>query len=139
MCNLDNQIITGYDDKGFFAAQPWAPHVNFPPAALSFGSWEEFGDRFHVNFYVLRKLEPSERRTAVLDSLDYAVDLHRNSAAHSLKDYGVGPEAYATDERQQRWLAEGGDLSDLLSWSNHPNRAGHELVARELLRWFPIA
>lgn len=30
-----------------------------------------------------------------------------------------------------------GDLSDLLSWSNHPNRQGHELVARELMRWFP--
>jgi lysophospholipase L1-like esterase len=30
-----------------------------------------------------------------------------------------------------------GDLDDLLSWSNHPNRKGHELVARELLRWFP--
>ena len=29
------------------------------------------------------------------------------------------------------------DLSDILSWSNHPNRFGHELVARELLRWFP--
>jgi lysophospholipase L1-like esterase len=29
------------------------------------------------------------------------------------------------------------DLSDILSWSNHPNRSGHELVARELLRWFP--
>ena len=32
-----------------------------------------------------------------------------------------------------------GDLSDLLSWSNHPNRQGHELVARELLKWFPAA
>ena len=29
-----------------------------------------------------------------------------------------------------------GDLSDLLSWANHPNRNGHQLVARELLRWF---
>jgi acyl-CoA thioesterase I len=29
------------------------------------------------------------------------------------------------------------DLSDILSWSNHPNRTGHELVAGELLRWFP--
>lgn len=29
-----------------------------------------------------------------------------------------------------------GDLSDLLSWSNHPNRSGHDIVARELLRWF---
>ena len=32
-----------------------------------------------------------------------------------------------------------GDLSDILSWSNHPNRIGHELVTRELLRWFPVA
>lgn len=32
-----------------------------------------------------------------------------------------------------------GDMLDLMSWSNHPNRAGHELVARELLRWFPVA
>jgi acyl-CoA thioesterase-1 len=32
-----------------------------------------------------------------------------------------------------------GEPSDLMSWSNHPNRAGHELVARELLRWFPPA
>jgi len=31
-----------------------------------------------------------------------------------------------------------GDLSDLLSWVNHPNREGHEIVARELLRWFPM-
>jgi len=31
-----------------------------------------------------------------------------------------------------------GDLSDLMAWSNHPNRKGHELVAAELLRWFPI-
>ncbi|MEI8311482.1 MAG: SGNH/GDSL hydrolase family protein [Verrucomicrobiota bacterium] len=31
------------------------------------------------------------------------------------------------------------DLSDLLSLGNHPNRLGHELVARELLRWFPAS
>jgi acyl-CoA thioesterase I len=34
------------------------------------------------------------------------------------------------------YLAQG-DLSDLLSWSNHPNHEGHQLVTRELLRWFP--
>ena len=37
-----------------------------------------------------------------------------------------------------RYIESGGDLSDLLSWVNHPNRTGHELVASELLRWFPI-
>ena len=30
----------------------------------------------------------------------------------------------------------GGDLTDLLSWSNHPNRIHLELVARLLLRCF---
>lgn len=29
-------------------------------------------------------------------------------------------------------------LSELMSWYNHPNRRGHALVARELLRWFPV-
>ena len=35
--------------------------------------------------------------------------------------------------------AEAEDLGDLLSWSNHPNRNGHALVAQQLLRWFPIS
>ncbi len=52
-------------------------------------------------------------------------------------EYGVGlADSFAAC---QRYLADGGDLSDLLSWSNHPNAAGHALVARELLRWFPMA
>ena len=38
-----------------------------------------------------------------------------------------------------RYQQAGGELSDLLSWSNHPNRAGHALVAAELLRFFPVA
>jgi acyl-CoA thioesterase I len=35
------------------------------------------------------------------------------------------------------YLAAGGHVLDLLSHINHPNRLGHQLVARELLRWFP--
>lgn len=31
------------------------------------------------------------------------------------------------------------DISDLMSWSNHPNRLGHDIVNREILRWFPPA
>jgi hypothetical protein len=37
----------------------------------------------------------------------------------------------------EEYVEAGGDLTDLLSWSNHPNRAGHELVAKALLRYFP--
>ena len=35
------------------------------------------------------------------------------------------------------YLRSGGHILDLLSHVNHPNQAGHALVARELLRWFP--
>ncbi len=35
------------------------------------------------------------------------------------------------------YLAGGGHVLDLLSHINHPNRMGHQLVTRELLRWFP--
>jgi len=50
-------------------------------------------------------------------------------------EYGTGlADSLAAFEDYTR----AGDLSDLLSWSNHPNRAGHEIVARELLRWFPL-
>ena len=38
----------------------------------------------------------------------------------------------------ERYTKSGGELTDLLSWVNHPNRKGHEIVAQELMRWFPL-
>jgi acyl-CoA thioesterase-1 len=37
----------------------------------------------------------------------------------------------------QSQVRAGVNLSDLMSQGNHPNRQGHELVAAELLKWFP--
>jgi hypothetical protein len=99
LINLENQLITGYDESGFFTAQPWSPGHDFPPARLSFSSWEEFGDSFHVSFFAIERVPSANRRTAILDSLDYAIDLHRNPAAHTSDGYGVGPEAY------ENWLS----------------------------------
>lgn len=36
----------------------------------------------------------------------------------------------------RRHMASGGQLRDLMSQGNHPNRAGHDLVVRELSPWF---
>lgn len=33
--------------------------------------------------------------------------------------------------------ARAGDLSDILAWSNHPDKRGHARVAEALMRWFP--
>lgn len=95
LLNMENQLIGGYDERGFFTAQPWARNSEFPPARLTFGTWQEFGERYHVTFYALERGTPAERRKAVLDSLDYAVDVHMNPTRHSREGYGVGPEAYA--------------------------------------------
>lgn len=94
LINMENQIITGYDGTGFFTAQPWAPKNMFPPDRLTFGSWKEFGEQFHVNFYTIEKVLPAERQKAVLASLDYAVDMWKNPGKHSSEAYGAGPNAY---------------------------------------------
>ena len=48
--------------------------------------------------------------------------------------YGTGlVDSYAAFEKQ---IKAGTDLSNLLSWSNHPSRKGHELVRDEIMRWF---
>lgn len=99
LLNLENQLITGYDDTGFFPAQPWAPKNAFPPAKLSFGTWREFGETFHVNFYTIERVEPTDRQTAMLASLDYAMDMHTSPAKYSTDAYGVGPMAY------DNWIA----------------------------------
>lgn len=61
---------------------------------------------------------------------DHAAQIRELAGAHNT---GLADSlaAFAEYARTQ-------DLGDLLSWSNHPNRQGHELVARALLRWFPI-
>lgn len=94
LVNMENQLITGYDDTGFLSAQPWACN-DFPPKRLTFGTWDELGDGIHMDFLVLRRCEPAEPRKAVLDSLWYAVDLWRNPTAHTREPYAMGPGAYA--------------------------------------------
>ncbi len=51
-------------------------------------------------------------------------DLNNTGLVDSLKQF-------------ERQVAAGTPLENLMSWQNHPNRAGHDLVAAELLRYFP--
>jgi hypothetical protein len=95
LVNMEHQIISGYDDKAFFTAQPWGDCCNgFPPATLTFGTWPEFKDETHVNFFMFQKLTPADDRTIVRDSLRYALDLFRHPEKHNFEHYGIGPKAY---------------------------------------------
>lgn len=65
------------------------------------------------------------------DLEEYAIMI-RNLA----DEYHIGlADSFAAFEK---YIVSGGDITDLLSWSNHPNGKGHELIAQELLRWFTI-
>lgn len=100
LLNLENQLIAGYDAEGFTTLQPWAPaKTDYPPARLTFGSWQELGQSVHISFFLFKKARPAARRRAVLASLDYAVDLYARPAVHCRPGYGIGPDAYA------HWLA----------------------------------
>ena len=61
--------------------------------------------------------------------LDHACQIRQLAAEHQvgLVDSQIAAAAYCRHD---------GELTDLLSWSNHPNRAGHVIVARALMRWF---
>ena len=84
-------------------------------------------------------LTPTWDNSGLLDSAGEAwrdLGHHAEQIRHLAAEYEVGlADSFAAFES---YVAAGGDPTDLLSWSNHPNRQGHELVARELLRWFAI-
>jgi len=84
-----NQLITGYDEAGFFTTSPhnWS-------SRLTFGSWQDLRLGFAL-FYLLEKVQPSDRLTTVLDSLDYAVDLSTNPSNHD--GAGIGPDKAYTN------------------------------------------
>ncbi|RAP73869.1 SGNH/GDSL hydrolase family protein [Paenibacillus montanisoli] len=59
---------------------------------------------------------------------------HREQIRQLASQYEIGlVDSFGLFEA---YRANGGDPTDLLSWSNHPNRTGHELVADGLMRWF---
>jgi len=58
---------------------------------------------------------------------------HAGQVRQLAKEFRVGlVDSFAAFQEYE------GDLHDLLSWCNHPSSRGHELVVRELLKWFPF-
>lgn len=95
LINMENQLITGFDDTGLLTAQPW-PNADFPPRHLTFGSWTELGGEIHINFYTFhRGAHALEPRLAAAAGLEYAVDLYQHPENHSGSPYAVGAQAYA--------------------------------------------
>jgi hypothetical protein len=92
--NLENQLIAGYDESAFLLCRPWDCSPEVTPSRLSFGSWQEFGDEVHANFFAFRRAQPRAAATVVRESLRYAVNLFLEPGRHAEEGYGIGPDAY---------------------------------------------
>jgi len=83
-------------------------------------------------------LTPTADVRGMLDSGEEWVSLQRHAEQirRLAAEYGVGlVDSLAAFEG---YASRAGDIADLMSWPNHPNRRGHEIVALELMRWFPV-
>ena len=59
---------------------------------------------------------------------------HAEQIRQLAAEYSIGlADSYSAFENYCKTF----DISNLLSWCNHPNYNGHKLVANEILQWFP--
>jgi len=94
MLNLDNQLISGFDETGFLCVQPWK--CDFPPAHLTFGSWSELQDEIHICFFSFNEKELPQPLKAAADSLECALDMANDPESYAMPGYTFGPRAYET-------------------------------------------
>lgn len=123
--NMEYQLIRGYDGKALLLARPWDCGEAITPLTLSFGSWQEFGDEVHANFYSLRKAAPQDEAKTIRDSLRAAVEIFRSPTKHTMEGYGMGPDAYdnwaaATPEQ----MASHGNWWNATVWGECRKMAG---------------
>lgn len=80
-------------------------------------------------------LTPTADTSSKLDNPDDLLNKHAEQIRGLAKQYNVAlVDSLAAFKA---YTANGGQLKDLMSQGNHPNRKGHDLVAKELLQWFP--
>ncbi len=80
-------------------------------------------------------LTPTPDMKAKLDDPKDPLNQHAEQIRSLAGEYGVGlVDSLAAFETAMK---NGQKLEELMSQGNHPNRKGHEIVAAELVKWFP--
>ena len=80
-------------------------------------------------------LTPTPDQSAKLNDPDDPLNQHAEQIRHLAAEYRVG--LVDSLARFKAALAAGTPLANLMAQVNHPNAAGHRLVAEELVKWFP--
>ena len=80
-------------------------------------------------------LTPTADMDSKLDNPDDPLNKHAEQIRGLAKQHNVAlVDSLAAFKA---YTANSGQLKDLMSQGNHPNRKGHDLVVEELLQWFP--
>ena len=80
-------------------------------------------------------MTPTPDQSAKLDDPNDPLNQHAQQIIQLAADYQVG--LIDSLARFKAALAGGTPLKNLMAQGNHPNAAGHKLVAEELVKWFP--
>ena len=79
-------------------------------------------------------LTPTADQSSKMDNPSDALNRHAQQVRDLAKAHNVAlADSYAAFKA---YVANGGKLKDLMSQVNHPNRNGHDLVVKELMKWF---
>jgi acyl-CoA thioesterase I len=81
-------------------------------------------------------LTPTPDTLAKLDDPGDPLNQHAEQIRRLAAEYHVGLVDSLAQFKQ--FVRDGGQLKTVMAQNNHPNRKGHELVAPELLKWFPL-
>lgn len=97
-------------------------------------AWSAMSARAQAEKIPVLLLTPTPDQAASLTDPAEPLVQHAAQVRALAAEFGTGlADSFAVFQRRE---GEGVKISTLMSSGNHPNRAGHGLVAAELLRWF---
>jgi lysophospholipase L1-like esterase len=107
-------------------------HIGLARAEKAWRTMIEAAQKQNVKVILLT---PTGDLSAKLDDPQDPLNEHAEQIRRLAAEYHAG---LADSLAQfQNYVHEGGRMADLMAQVNHPNRKGHELVAAEILKWFP--
>ncbi len=106
--------------------------LGLPEARKAWVSMIEAAQKAKVKVILLT---PTPDQGSKLDNPNDPLNLHAEQVRSLAKEFRVGLVDSLAEFKKA--IKSGQPLPSLMSQSNHPNRAGHSLVAEELQRWFP--
>lgn len=98
-------------------------------------AWKEMIQKAMAADVKVILLTPTPDQSSKLDEPDDPLNQHAEQIRRLAAEYHVG--LVDSLARFKAELTTGTPLTNLMAQGNHPNAAGHKLVAQELVKWFP--